>query len=152
MFQGKGWKNPLWIDKMLGRSSEEQTSINEKEVSTNGNNEQSEGSGWSKVKAKPRLGTWTGDGWEKTIGVEIYPEGNLLDRYTNKGQISPITPKDKNLGDQSSLGFGDSTTIIVATQPVMQPFPIPYAVPVKSKSKVNNSMVAFNNPLWTGVA
>ena len=117
-------------------------------ISVNG----AEGSRWLPVKAKPRLGRWTGDGWEKTIGVEIYPEGNLLDRYTNKGQISPITPKDKNLGDQSSLGFGDSTTIIIATQPVMQPFPIPYAVPVKSKSKVNNSMVAFNNPLWTGVA
>ena len=70
----------------------------------------------------------------------------------NNINIKPITPKDKNLGDQSSLGFGDSTTIIVATQPVMQPFPIPYAVPVKSKSKVNNSMVAFNNPLWMGVA
>ena len=117
-------------------------------ISVNG----AEGSRWLPVKAKPRLGRWTADGWEKTIGVEIYPEGNLLDRYTNKGQISPITPKDKNLGDQSSLGFGDSTTIIIATQPVMQPFPISYAVPVKSKSKVNNSMVAFNNPLWTGVA
>ena len=79
----------------------------------------------------------------------------ILDRkiYDSKTKsiIQPVE-KRNNLGDQSSLGFGDSTTIIVATQPVMQPFPIPYAVPVKSKSKANNSMVAFNNPLWTGVA
>ncbi len=79
----------------------------------------------------------------------------ILDRkiYDSKTKsiIQPVE-KRNNLGDQSSLGFGDSTTIIVATQPVMQPFPIPYAVPAKSKSKANNSMVAFNNPLWTGVA
>ena len=79
----------------------------------------------------------------------------ILDRkiYDSKTKsiIQPVE-KRNNLGDQSSLGFGDSTTIIVATQPVMQPFPIPYAVPVKSKSKANNSMVAFNNSLWTGVA
>ena len=79
----------------------------------------------------------------------------ILDRkiYDSKTKsiIQPVE-KRNNLGDQSSLGFGDSTTIIVATQPVMQPFPIPYAVPVKSKSKANNSMVAFNNPLWMGVA
>ena len=79
----------------------------------------------------------------------------ILDRkiYDSKTKsiIQPVE-KRNNLGDQSSLGFGDSTTIIVATQPVMQPFPIPYAVPAKSKSKANNSMVAFNNSLWTGVA
>ena len=79
----------------------------------------------------------------------------ILDRkiYDSKTKsiIQPVE-KRNNLGDQSSLGFGDSTTIIVATQPVMQPFPIPYAVPAKSKSKANNSMVAFNNPLWMGVA
>jgi len=45
------------------------------------------------AKAKPNLGTWTGDGWQKNIGVEIYPEGNLLERQNLQSKSSNITPE-----------------------------------------------------------
>jgi len=120
------------------------------------------------VKAKPRLGTRTSDGWEKSIGVEVYPEGNYLESeewknrkkvdnqsskinntpinnnitnqikhnvnvQNNITSISPIKKKEKSLQGLESVSDGGNT-IIVATQPVIQPFPVSQVIPVNSSS------------------
>jgi len=120
------------------------------------------------AKAKPRLGTRTSDGWEKSIGVEVYPEGNYLESeewknrkkvdnqsskinntpinnnitnqiknnvnlQNNITSISPIKKKEKSLQGLESVSDGGNT-IIVATQPVIQPFPVSQVIPVDSSS------------------